>query len=82
MLPFAGVTGVSPLRALLPAATASALWYALLVLLGTTVAGSWEEVRLLLGTTNRTLVVVSSALAVAAAVWVWRHIRSQRERAD
>jgi membrane protein DedA with SNARE-associated domain len=71
--PFAGLLGVSPLRALLPAATASALWYAFLVALGTTLGLNWERAKGVVGDANRVLAVLSVLVFGAVAVWLWRH---------
>ena len=71
--PFAGLLGVSPLRALLPAATASAIWYAFLVLVGTTLGLNWERAKGLVGDANRVLAIVSVVAFAAVAYWLWRH---------
>ena len=76
VLPFAGVTGMPPMRALVPAAAASAIWYALLIAAGTTLGLSWEGVKALLGTANRVLGLVAAAALVLLAVWLWRRSRS------
>ena len=73
--PFAGLLGVSPLRALLPAAAASAIWYAVLVVIGTTLGLNWERAKGVVGDANRVLAVVSVLAVGAVAVWLWRHRR-------
>ena len=70
--PFAGLLGVSPLRALLPAATASAIWYAFLVVVGTTLGLNWERAKAFVGDANRVLAVISVAVFAAVAAWLWR----------
>jgi membrane protein DedA with SNARE-associated domain len=75
--PFAGVVGLSPLRALLPAALASAIWYALIVAAGTMLGLNWEAVKSLLLRTNRVLGLISIALLV---VVVWLLLRRRRKR--
>jgi membrane protein DedA with SNARE-associated domain len=70
--PFAGVAGLSPARALLPAAAASALWYAGLIALGAALGLQWPAIRSLLEQLTRALGVFSLLAAVAAAVWLWR----------
>jgi membrane protein DedA with SNARE-associated domain len=77
--PFAGVCGLGPVRALLPAALASAIWYALLALAGYELAENWESVKALVSTTNRALAVVAILLTLMVALWVWRR---SREKAD
>lgn len=70
--PFAGVVGLPPLRSLVPAAAASAIWYALLVLAGTTLGREWGRVRHVVETGTGVLGVVGFALATAFVVWVVR----------
>jgi membrane protein DedA with SNARE-associated domain len=73
--PFAGVVGMSPLRALVPTALASALWYALLVAAGSALGLNWESVRRLVERANTALGVVALLAAAAFAFWVWRRVR-------
>ena len=73
--PFAGVVGLPPLRALLPAALASAIWYALIVAAGTMLGLNWEAVKTLLLRTNRSLALISTALLVVSLVWLLRRRR-------
>jgi membrane protein DedA with SNARE-associated domain len=77
--PFAGVVGLSPARALLPAAAASAIWYACLVGAATTLGLTWPRIRSLLEETMSVLGAV--ALVVAAAVVLWLWWRTSRSRA-
>jgi membrane protein DedA with SNARE-associated domain len=74
--PFAGIAGLSPARALVPAAVASAIWYAFLGFAGYALARSWEAAKALVADTNQALGVV--ALLVAVAVVVWFRRRSRR----
>lgn len=74
--PFAGVVDMSPARALIPAATASAIWYAILVAMGAALGRNWEAVEGLLGTTNRVLAIVAGVAAALVAVWIWRRRRA------
>lgn len=74
--PFAGVAGLPPARALVPAALASAIWYAFLGIAGYELAHNWEAVKALVADTNRVLGIVALALAVIAFVW----FRRRRER--
>ena len=73
--PFAGVAGLSPARALVPAAVASAIWYAFLAFAGYQLAGSWDAVKALVADTNRVLGIATLVLAGAAAAWLWRRSR-------
>ncbi len=73
--PFAGVAGMPPLRALVPTALASALWYALLVAAGSALGLNWESVRRLVERANTVLGVVALLAAAAFAFWVWRRVK-------
>lgn len=73
--PFAGVVDMPPARALVPAATASAIWYAFLVAMGAALGRNWEAVERLLGTTNRVLAIVALIATALVAVWFWRRKR-------
>jgi len=73
--PFAGVVGMSPLRALLPAASASAIWYAVLVGFGSFLGLNWETARSMVDDANRVLAVISVVVTVAIVVWLWRRRR-------
>jgi membrane protein DedA with SNARE-associated domain len=73
--PFAGVAGLGAVPALVPAAVASAIWYALLAFVGYEVAENWEAVKALVGSTNRALGIAAVVLTATAVVWVWRRSR-------
>jgi alkaline phosphatase len=73
--PFAGVVDMAPARALIPAAAASAIWYAFLVAVGAALGRNWEAAERLLGTTNRVLAIVALVAAALLAVWIWRRRR-------
>ena len=73
--PFAGVVGLSPARALVPAAIASGIWYVFLVLAGSTLADNWEAVKQLVADANRVLAFVALAFAGLLAFWIWRRTR-------
>lgn len=70
--PFAGVVGMSPVRALVPAAAASAIWYAVLVGFGTFLGVNWKTARHLLDDANRVLALISALITAAIVVWLWR----------
>jgi membrane protein DedA with SNARE-associated domain len=76
--PFAGVAGLPPARALVPAALASAIWYAFLAAAGYELAHNWEAVKALVADTNRVLAVAALGLGLAAAVWLVRRSRRRR----
>jgi membrane protein DedA with SNARE-associated domain len=73
--PFAGVAGLSAARALVPAAVASAIWYAFLAVAGYELAHNWEAVKALVAETNRALGIAALVLGVAVAVWLRRRSR-------
>jgi len=77
--PFAGVVGISPLRALVPSATASAIWYTFLVALGATLGLNLEAAKSLLNSANRVLALASVVVVMLAALWLWRHHRRRGE---
>jgi membrane-associated protein len=70
--PFAGVVGMAPFRALFPAFTASAIWYAFLVLAGSVLGDNWERARAIVEDTNRALALLALAATGALAVWLWK----------
>ena len=73
--PFAGVAGFPALKALAPAALASAIWYAFLATAGYQLAANWEAVKTLVASTNRALGILALILGSAAVVWIWRRTR-------
>jgi membrane protein DedA with SNARE-associated domain len=73
--PFAGVAGLPPARSLVPAALASALWYAFLAAAGYTLAENWEAVKALVAGANRVLSLVAVAVVAAILLWIWRRWR-------
>jgi membrane protein DedA with SNARE-associated domain len=73
--PFAGVVGMPPARALVPAALASAIWYAFLSAAGYTIAHNWDAAKVLLGDANRVLGIAAIVAVLGAAVWIWISMR-------
>jgi len=73
--PFAGVAGLGAAQALVPAAVASAIWYAILASIGYAVAENWEAAKALVGSTNRALGIGAVVLASVVAIWLWRRSR-------
>lgn len=73
--PFAGVAGLGPLRALVPAGIASAIWYAFLAYAGYALAANWDAVKTLVGDANRVLGLLAAAATAAIGVWLWRRSR-------
>jgi membrane protein DedA with SNARE-associated domain len=77
--PFAGVVGLSPARALVPAATASAIWYAFLVAAGAALGQNFEAAVGLVNRANRVLALVTVVVVMLGALWLWRHYRQRGE---
>jgi membrane-associated protein len=75
--PFAGLFGLPPLRALVPAAAASALWYTFLIVVGSALGLSWDVVMAFLGKANRALALLALAAGILLGVWLRRRARSQ-----
>jgi membrane protein DedA with SNARE-associated domain len=75
VLPFAGAMGLAPWRALVPAALASAVWYAFLVSAGVALGRSLQSVRKLVDDANRVLGLLALLAIAAVAVWLWRRTR-------
>lgn len=72
VMPFAGIVGMSPLRALVPAASASAVWYSLLIAAGSTLGLSWQDVKALLDDANRVLALLALGGAILLGFWLRR----------
>jgi len=77
--PFAGVVGMPAARALVPAASASAIWYAFLVAAGSLLGQSWPHARALLDQANRVLAAIAIAAVVLLTLWLWRRSRRRAE---
>ena len=75
--PFAGVAGMRPARALIPSASASAIWYAFLVTAGSVLAQSWPRAQALLADANRALAIVAG-LVIAVVFFFWWRARRRR----
>lgn len=75
--PFAGVMGVGPWRALLPAGVASAIWYAILIAIGTTLGLNWDTARRFVDDLNRVLGIVALVVTLAGGWWLWKRRASK-----
>ncbi len=75
VMPFAGVVGMPPLRALVPAALASALWYAFLISAGAALGLSWDGVKALLERVNHALLALALLAAAGLGLWLLRRLR-------
>lgn len=74
--PFAGLMGLPPLRALVPAASASLIWYAFLTLAGTALGLTWASTRRLVEDTTQVLGWIAAAVTAVIVVWLWRRSRA------
>lgn len=75
--PFAGVMGMGPWRALVPASVASLVWYAVLIAIGTAVGDNWDAARRFVDDLNRALGVVAALVTLAGAWWLWKRRRAR-----
>ena len=73
--PFAGVAGFPALKALLPAALASAIWYAFLAAAGYQLAANWEAVKALVASATQGLGIAALVVTAAILAWIWRRSR-------
>jgi membrane protein DedA with SNARE-associated domain len=78
VLPFAGAVGVSPVRALVPAGIASAIWYAFLVGAAMSLGRNLESVRRFVEDANRVLSLVALVVTALFALWLWQRTRKRR----
>ncbi|MGH8629346.1 MAG: DedA family protein, partial [Burkholderiales bacterium] len=76
--PFAALFGLPPLRVLVPAAAASALWYAFLIVVGSALGLSWDAIKAFLGEANRALALLALAAALLLGIWLKRRARAER----
>jgi membrane protein DedA with SNARE-associated domain/uncharacterized tellurite resistance protein B-like protein len=76
--PFAGIVNLSPLRAGVPIALASGIWYGGLTLLGTELGANWERISAVLSGLNRTLGWLALLVVVAWAALTWLRARHRR----
>jgi membrane protein DedA with SNARE-associated domain/uncharacterized tellurite resistance protein B-like protein len=74
--PFAGLANLGPWRALVPMATASAIWYGAVALIGAAIGAEWSRISAILGEVNQTLALIAAAGAVVVAIVI---IRRRRE---
>jgi membrane protein DedA with SNARE-associated domain len=85
VLPFAAINGLTPLKALGPAALATLIWYLALTAVGSALGLAYEEVRDTVARVTGMLGIVGVALTVVGAAMLWRAGRratSGRRRGD
>jgi membrane-associated protein len=76
--PFAGVMGMRPAHVLLPAALASGLWYAAIIVLGSALGLHWSRVRELVDDAGSILGVIGLGAFLLLVVWLRRRVRQRR----
>ncbi len=76
--PFAGVANVGAVRAIVPMAVASAIWYGMITYLAATVVREFDEIKKLILQFNRIGAIVLGALVVFSITWwLLRHRRAK-----
>ena len=73
--PFAGVVGLPPGRTLVPAALASAIWYAALVSVASALGLEWSAVRRLLEHADAALGAIAAVALIVFVLWLVRRTR-------
>jgi membrane protein DedA with SNARE-associated domain/uncharacterized tellurite resistance protein B-like protein len=76
--PFAGIVNLSFVRAALPIALASALWYGGVTLLGSVLGAQWERIVAILANVNKVLGAVAVLLALIWGTWLYLRARERR----
>jgi membrane protein DedA with SNARE-associated domain len=75
VMPFAGLSGVTPARALLPMAAASAVYYGALIAFVVGLGTNLDVVLAVMGRVNVALGVVALAIAIVVAFLLWRRLK-------
>jgi membrane protein DedA with SNARE-associated domain/uncharacterized tellurite resistance protein B-like protein len=79
--PFAGLVNLTPMKTLAPIGLASALWYGGITAVGSLIGSEWDRINHLISSVNRTLGVLTAAVALAALIGYWlARRRRRRER--
>jgi membrane protein DedA with SNARE-associated domain/uncharacterized tellurite resistance protein B-like protein len=78
--PFVGLVGLPPLRAFVPMAAASAIWYAVLTWAGVRLGAEWEAISGFIRHLNRTLAIAGLMAAAGMAYWLWRRSKAAGPR--
>lgn len=80
--PFAGVMGMRPCQVLVPAALASAIWYALIVVVGSALGLHWAQVRSLVDDASLALGIAGIVAVAALVLWIRRRARKRAAQAS
>lgn len=75
IMPFAGLAGLPPRRAIIPMALASALYYGALTLFVRAIGNNLDDVMRALGHVNDALLLLGVAFMGALALWIVRRMR-------
>lgn len=75
VMPFAGMTHVPPLKALLPMALASAAYYGAITYVVTRLGTNLDDVLRLVKRTNSALAAVAGVLILVVVIWIVRRRR-------
>ena len=75
VMPFAGIAGVPPWRALIPLALASAVYYGALTYLVGRLGTNLEVVVRMIGRVNSVLAIVAGVLVLVIVIWIVRRRR-------
>jgi uncharacterized tellurite resistance protein B-like protein len=75
-----GLIELPPIRALLPIALASCLWYAFLTWAGVRLGLEWEAISRFIGHLNRSLAILAVLVAGVVGVVLWRRARARGPR--
>lgn len=70
VMPFAGIARVSPARALIPLALASAIYYGGLTYLVSRLGTNLDDVLAFVGRMNRALAIVAGVVLVVIVTWI------------
>jgi membrane protein DedA with SNARE-associated domain len=80
--PFAGLIHLGPLRAGIPIALASAIWYGGLIYAAALLGDRFDEILLVVGNVNRSLGYIALAALVGILFWIRRRRRANRPVPD
>jgi membrane protein DedA with SNARE-associated domain len=80
--PFAGLIHLSPWRAFLPMALASAIWYGGLIFVAAELGNRFDQIRNVISGVNLTLGILSGLVAVVAVIMIMKRRRRQQAERD
>lgn len=76
--PFAGIANLTPRRAIIPIAAASAVWYGGLTIAASVIGAEWSQISGLISGVNRTFGVLALAVVAGGLFLFYRRRRKQR----